>query len=504
MYKKRKKFAVSEIIGAVLLLTIVTSVMTVVFFQLSSDKGPIKQAFVKLVGKIEKTNLIVEHNGGESLGLDTNLSFAYSGKNYTYTVGEILIDDNHNGLWNLGEKIIFPFTYDLNNLSKDTSIDMMAVDIESNSIQFLGSFEPHPIVDLELVTMVSDSNPKRYDYINVTILLYCLGGDINGSADIYVKFLIPDGLKYMSNSCTSDLGTYNNSTGIWYIEKIIGSEPIALNIQLQVTSKGFREFIQFAMILDGSNSITSSDWTLMCNGLSQALANESVFPHDESVELTVIQFGKEMGYNYWGAVVEIPPTIINNDIGTPGYFQTNANIVNNLIQSKGNTPMGCGIRLAADQLYNSQNFSYNRKQISLMITDGEPNCDWKTDTYKGQRNDAAGKTTTEEALTYLISKLNMDPEEDEFDVFAVGSGPDIAWLNQSIVWPKPGHIAPPFINGRGWVSKVNTWQDFSERIKHIFQIFFGSILFKTEIVSAFTIDPNKFNNINQGIITPST
>ena len=57
MKKKRINYAVSELVGVVLLLAIVTSVMALIFYQLSSDKGPHKQAFVKLVGKIEVVSI---------------------------------------------------------------------------------------------------------------------------------------------------------------------------------------------------------------------------------------------------------------------------------------------------------------------------------------------------------------------------------------------------------------------------------------------------------------
>jgi uncharacterized protein YegL len=502
MEKKRIHTAVSELVGTIILLAIVTSVMTLVFYQISTDKGPYKQTFVKLVGRIEQTNFILEHQGGDPLDSNTSISLEIGGKKYNYTVGDILIDENHNGLWNLGEKMIFPFSYDLNNLDKYSTIDVIAVDKDSNSIQFLGSVELHPVVDLGIASAVSNSNPHKYDYINVTLALTCYGGDINGSANIQVRQLIPQGLLYISSS--PEIGTYDNTTGIWFIDRLIGDKPVTLNIRLQVIGEGFREFTQFAMIMDGSGSIASSDWNLMRTGLSKALENDSVFPHDKSVELTVIQFGVPQGYNYWGAEIVIPPTIINNDIGTSGYYLTISNKITNLIQSKGNTPMACGIRLAADQLHNSKNFRSDRRQIALMVTDGLANCNWISGTYKGQRTDESiGKTATEEALAYLNTTLHMNSGQDEFDAFAVGSGPDIAWLNHSIVWPQPGQIAPPFEKGRGWVSKIDTWQMFTERISLIFRLLFQSITLKTEIISTFTLDPNVLNNNKLDLITPS-
>ncbi|VVB60423.1 Uncharacterised protein [uncultured archaeon] len=516
MKKKKINYAVSELVSVVLLLAIVTAVMAIVFLQLSSDKGPNKQTFANLVGTVDKTNLIVTHNGGDPIDTNTDVSFTYAGKKYNYKVSDVLTDTNHNGFWDIGEKITFPFTYDLENLSDYQTIDIMATDKESNSIQFLGSVTPHPVVDLKLVTTVSPTiNPKRYDYINVTITVTCLGGDIDGSANIKVKFLIPQGLLYISSktqpdNSTSKPGTYNNTTGIWSIKQIIHDEPVILNVKLQVTSIGFREFIQFALILDGSGSILPADWALMQDGLYKALKNNSIFPVDKSVELTVIQFGTYMGNNpwnsenKWGAQVEIPPTIINNDTGTSGYFLTSADKLHNLTQTDGNTPMGCGIRLAADQVRNSINFSSNRKQIILMVTDGVPNCNWTTGYWGRLRNENIGKTTTVQAEAYLNTTLFMKSGQDQFNVFAVGSGPDITWLNQSIAWPQPGHIAPPFISGRGWVSKVTTWEQFSERINYIFHILFDSITVNPEIESAFTIDPYLLNNVNPQVVTPTT
>jgi hypothetical protein len=502
MNKKRINWAVSELVGTLILLAIVTSVMTVIFYQVSTDKGPYKQTFVKIVGRIEGQKFILENQGGDSLGLNTSISFAIGGKKYNYTVGDIVGDKNHDGCWSLGEKAVFPFTYDLNNLSKYKTIDVMTVDKNSNSIQLIGSVPLHPVVDLQIISRVSNPNPKRYDYINVTITLICHGGDINGSANIKIECMIPDGLQYISSS--PELGTYDNTTGIWSIAQLIGDKSVNLNIKLKVIDKGFREFTQFAMIMDGSGSIESSDWTLMKTGLSQALKNASIFPHDKSVEFTAIQFGNSIGYNYWGAVVVIPPTVINNDTGTPGYFQTCANTINNTIQSKGNTPMACGIRLAADQLRNSKNFSTDRKQIILMVTDGLANCNWIPGTYKGQYIDyTTGKTATETAQAYLNTTLQLNSGQDEFDVLAVGSGPDIAWLNNSIVWPQPGYIAPPFLSGRGWVSQVITWQQFANRISEIFKTIFQSIPLKAEIISSFTLDPNLLNNMAIQVVTPS-
>jgi uncharacterized protein YegL len=498
MQKKRINYAVSELLGAVILLAIVTSVMALVFFQLSSDKGPYKQAYVKLVGEIQGTNLIVEHQGGDPLSLDTSISISYGGKNYKFRIGDIVVDDNHNGFWNLGERLIFPFTYDLKNLSKYDAINLTAVDKESNSIQFLGSIKFHPVVDLGLKVTVSNPNPIRYDYIYTNLTLTCHGGDINGSANVKIKYLIPYGLQY--KNYTSEVGTYDNATGIWSIDQFTCGQSVTLSIRSQVISAGVREFTQFALILDGSGSISASDWTLMQTGLSTVLANSSLFPNDGSVELTTIQFGNPYPNK---CKVEISPTIIttSNYLSKANYFKTMA-------QGRGGTPMAAGIYLTIDTIRNSINFNATKKQIILMVTDGKPTYWSDTDQYIGQGDGSTTNSTmlrsTEDAKNYSVTHLELTQDKDAFDVFAIGTAPDIPWLNNSIVWPQPGYIAPPFNKtGQGWVSQVSTWQQFSERISQIFKILFKSIPIKAEIISSFTMDPNSKNNIDIEIIQPS-
>jgi uncharacterized protein YegL len=499
MEKKRINWAVSELFGALILLAIVTSVMALIFYQISTDKGPYKQTFVKLVGKIEGTKFILENQGGDSLGADTSISLALGGKKYNYTVGDILEDTNHNGFWNLGERLVFPYTYNLSNLDKYNTIDVMTVDKNSNSIQFFGSVQLHPIVDLGITSVVSNSNPHKYDTFTVTLKLTCNGGDINGSANIKVQYLIPQGLQYISSNPA--LGTYDNATGIWFIPKLIGDRTITCNITLKVMSAGFREFTQFALIIDGSGSIQSADWQLIQTGVSTVLANSSLFPNDGSVELTVIQFGNPYPNK---CKVEISPTII-----TASNYQSTANYFKTFVQGKGGTPMAAGIYLATDTMRNSINFNATKRQIILMVTDGKPTYWSDADQYVGQGDGSTTNSTmlrsTENARNYSVTHLGLTADKDQFDVFAVGVTPDIPWLNNSIIWPHPGYIAPPFNQtGKGWVSQVSTWQDFSNRISLIFKILFQSIPLKAEIISAFTSDPNPLNNMNVEMIIPST
>ena len=71
--KTRKNYGVSEVLGTILLLAIsVTLFSTVYAAFFSIQPGPSTPA-VNIVGTIENNSLVLEHRGGESLGLNTSL-----------------------------------------------------------------------------------------------------------------------------------------------------------------------------------------------------------------------------------------------------------------------------------------------------------------------------------------------------------------------------------------------------------------------------------------------
>jgi hypothetical protein len=247
----------------------------------------------------------------------------------------------------------------------------------------------------------------------------------------------------------------------------------------------------------------------MKDGLSKAISDETIFPYEDGrVELTVVQFGdfeSELSGSTPHAQVEIAPVLITDDKNDPfGYYKNISKDIKSIDQLKGFTPMGCGIRLASDQLHDIGDFSVDKRQIILLVTDGLANCDWIPGTYNATKEDySIGKTSTEEARAYLIDILEMNAKNDEFDTLAVGPVPDIDWLNNSIVWPEPGYIAPPFTNNTGWVSQVDNWKEFADHIEIIFKVIFNSIANSVELVSSTTIDPNDSNNYASVMIVPT-
>lgn len=218
---------------------------------------------------------------------------------------------------------------------------------------------------------------------------------------------------------------------------------------------------QYALILDGSNSIIADDWNIMRQSIADSIREPEYLPHDGSVELTVIQFGT----NLYCAEVVVSPTIVTN-----ANYDSIATQIETMAQGQGWTPMAAAIYLAANQLYNSPNFNPSYRQVINLVTDGVPNIcsgpeDFCGDTWTTQ---AQGEICAENAKDYLLNLLQMTENQDEFDSVAVVLGPDVDWLRYNIVWPQPGYNDwPP--DGPGWVREVDNYDIFSEIFSYIFE-----------------------------------
>ena len=173
--------------------------------------------------------------------------------------------------------------------------------------------------------------------------------------------------------------------------------------------------IQLAMILDGSGSISTTEWDAIVNGLASAVSNSACVPHDGTVELTVVQFGHSSP-TY--AKVEVGPVII-----TSANASTIAAQIQSIIQGDWNTPMAYGIHLAADTLEASPNFDPGLKQALNLVTDGSPNvCD---DTLPSCPSCPPYQENVVCARDYAIDTLSMTAGQDEIDAEGIGIDDDL-------------------------------------------------------------------------------
>jgi len=216
--------------------------------------------------------------------------------------------------------------------------------------------------------------------------------------------------------------------------------------------------VQVGMVLDGSGSISSSDWTTIVNGIASAVENN--VPHDGTVELTVVQFSTGLSETHGSfsfmARTEVAPTVI-----TGSNFATVATTIRNIAQDGGRTPMADGVWVAWLDMSGSQNFRTASKQVINVATDGEPNERW-SDTNLRTPAGTSSSDVTDARNAAVTAGL------DELDAEGIGTGVNVNYLRDSVVWPQPGTIAPPF--NAGWVQQVADAAAFAAAIGHKFEI----------------------------------
>jgi hypothetical protein len=237
--------------------------------------------------------------------------------------------------------------------------------------------------------------------------------------------------------------------------------------------------MQLGLLLDGSSSITTQNWNIMLTGLSNVIKSNA-FPKDGSVELTVVQFGVSCPSGS-GAEVEIEPTII-----TANNYQQIASSIMAIPYGDNWTPLPCGLNLLADTMFISPNFNPNLKQIVNIITDGEPNRCCNSSYCEDPTIICDANNESVEARNYLISKLQLTPIEDRITCEFIGNNDNFRdWIENEIVWPQPGAIAPPYPPNNGWVRMIASYKDLEEAIEE-----------KIKVIIPPTPPSNKTSDIN--------
>jgi len=133
MWAKRKNHAVSEIIGTVMLLGIAIAMFSLVqlfAFGLLSENP--NSPSVRLVASVEDSNIIIVHNGGESLPLNTRILYTINGTPQDpFNAGDSIIEnDPKNNLWGIGEIVKYNSEKDL----ESSNVEILVVDVKSNSV----------------------------------------------------------------------------------------------------------------------------------------------------------------------------------------------------------------------------------------------------------------------------------------------------------------------------------------------------------------------------------
>lgn len=195
--------------------------------------------------------------------------------------------------------------------------------------------------------------------------------------------------------------------------------------------------LQLAFVVDSSGSIGSTNFNLMRTGIANAVNN--LMPTNGSVELTIVRFGSS-------ASTIVAPTVINN----AGDLASVVAAINGMTFVGGTTNLADGISTATNLVTNSPGHNPANTQIFNVVTDGVPNV--------GSPNGQQAAINARNAA--MLAGI------DELSAEFIGNNPAaLSFMQNQIVFPGPGVVAPPFVSGQGFVYPVD---DFGQAFEDAF------------------------------------
>lgn len=107
MDSKRADEAVSELLGAMLLLVIAVSVFSVISLNVLSNISLDEQPLATVAGAVEGNNVVLTHRGGRPLSLESEIVLTIAGTQLNFTAEQLLDEESkQDGYWTVGERII--------------------------------------------------------------------------------------------------------------------------------------------------------------------------------------------------------------------------------------------------------------------------------------------------------------------------------------------------------------------------------------------------------------
>ena len=170
MNHDKQNNAVSEILGTILLLAIAVTAIGVIYYQVFSIPPPNNPLTVTIVGSIEGNTLVFEHQKGESLSLDTKITLHMNIINDTFMVDHYLdTKAREDGEWNIGERVIYPLSYNLQNIQNHFISHLHIADVENNELVFIASLDVYPETDLGITMNAAYDSLAIGSEVNFTI-----------------------------------------------------------------------------------------------------------------------------------------------------------------------------------------------------------------------------------------------------------------------------------------------------------------------------------------------
>jgi len=506
----KKNSAVSEVLGTILILVISVSLFSAVYAAFFSVQVEPSAPFVNIVGTIDDNMLILEHRGGDSLQLNTRIFLnLLDGSRYQYEADDLdYLNSSYknDGRWDIGERFVLPLN-GLVNYSRFEPIDVMTVDVTSNSAIMMGTVKETEFTDINVSLEVNNPTPNLNEKIEIDIIAKNEG--LVPAEDIVIKDLVKDGLKYLDHSGTH--GDYNPETGIWNITSLDVTESAVLTIGARVIPLPSETFTQVAIILDGSNS-SAYKWGYTKLGLSNAI-RYGYIPHNGLVELTVIQYGTktiESAASIYDniAQVEIGPVVL-----TDSNYIDIADDIFDISHLGGLSPLSAGFNLARMTLKNSPNFNPSNIHILNLVIASIPDCQLLNinDVKSCYTSYQLAEADATSIRNLLINDLGMTQDQDQINAEIARLqysdyltdkmwSENRSWLSQDIVWPNSivttsEDTWPPQVPG--WVRQIDNADDLFECLSVPFLFHTNSVSERyntAELISTTIVDNNSENN----------
>jgi len=143
MKNKRKKIAVSEIIGVTLLLGMSIAMYSVVQFMVFSYPFSPSTPSVNLVGSIDGNKISIGHYSGESISIDAKIIIRVNNTYEEPFIARNFTTSNsiNPNLWNIGEFVLINAS-DFHNCPSgfltNALVHVTIIDVETNSVVMMG------------------------------------------------------------------------------------------------------------------------------------------------------------------------------------------------------------------------------------------------------------------------------------------------------------------------------------------------------------------------------
>ena len=223
MKNKKTNLGVSDVIGTILLLGMAVALFSVLSAVVLSYPFQPSTPTVNILGFVDGNDIILEHRGGENLGLDTKISVMINNSDsYLFIVGNgaVLDDDfKSDGFWNIGENVVINATNDLPDIDLLSSrVDVTVIDVISNSVVMMGTLNEGKIITPasppSFEPLIDNPYPgDDADNVGLNPVLSVDVEDLQGDT-IYVKFMTNESGSWQQIGVTQsgDNDTYTQTT----------------------------------------------------------------------------------------------------------------------------------------------------------------------------------------------------------------------------------------------------------------------------------------------------